>query len=206
MQRRIGLTGGIASGKSSVGRLLEQHGWPVLDADRYARDALAAGSPATRSVLAHFGDTVRARDAVATVDRAALGRIVFSDPKQRRWLEQLLHPLVSQRLQQALAAMSLQPVVVLMVPLLFEAGLTDLCQEVWVVDCSEQQQLQRLMRRDGLRENDAKMRLKAQWPLAEKCRLADRVIDNRGDQQLLEQQIKWLLTDKANGNPAPDQD
>ena len=90
-QRRIGLTGGIASGKSSVGHWLAQQGLPVLDADQFAREALAPGRPATNSVMQRYGSTVQAEEG-PTVDRAALGRIVFQDPAERRWLEQLVHP------------------------------------------------------------------------------------------------------------------
>ena len=96
-QRRIGLTGGIASGKSSVGRLLaDRHQLPVLDADAYAREALAPGSSGARAVLQRYGAAVTADGDTATVDRRALGRLVFTDADERRWLEQLVHPLVAE--------------------------------------------------------------------------------------------------------------
>ena len=95
-QRRIGLTGGIATGKSSAARLLEQsHGLPVLDADRFARQALEPGEPATQAVLQRFGAQVVSSAGV--IDRRALGAIVFNNTDERRWLEQLVHPLVRQR-------------------------------------------------------------------------------------------------------------
>ena len=187
-QRRIGLTGGIASGKSSVGGLLAARGLPVLDADRYARDALAPGQPATRAVLARYGSKVQGEGEEA-LDRAALGRIVFADEKERRWLEALVHPLVRQRYERELAALADAPTVVLMVPLLFEAELEALCSEVWLVDCGEDQQLQRLMVRDGLGEEEARRRLAAQWPLARKRGLADVVIDNRGSPAQLSERL-----------------
>ena len=177
MQRRIGLTGGIASGKSSVGRLLEARGWPVLDADQYAREALAPNTAAAKAVAEHFGAAVG--DASA-LDRSALGRIVFNDADARSWLEGLIHPLVRERFQQELERHSQAPVVVLMIPLLFETGLEALCSEVWLVDCEPHQQLERLMLRNGLNAADAQARLAAQWPLSRKRPLADRVIDNRG--------------------------
>jgi len=182
-QRRIGLTGGIASGKSSVGRLLAARGLPVLDADVYAREALAPGSPGAQAVLARYG----------TLDRAALGRIVFADGAERRWLEQLVHPLVRARFATELERLEAEPVVVLMIPLLFEAGLEALCSEVWLVDCEESQQLARLMARNGFNEADARARLTAQWPLARKRGLADVVIDNRGGPQQLEQAVERAL-------------
>ena len=136
MQRRIGLTGGIASGKSSVGRLLEARGWPVLDADRFARDALAPNTPASEAVVERFGDAV---GTAAHLNRKALGRIVFNDSVERRWLEALIHPVVRDRFEQELERHSHEPVVVLMIPLLFEAGLESLCSEIWLVNCSPEQ-------------------------------------------------------------------
>ena len=193
MQRRIGLTGGIASGKSRVGRLLEAHGWPVLDADSYAREALAAGSDATLEVLKRWGDAVRAPNEPLGLNRAALGRIVFSEIEARRWLEQLVHPVVRRRFEQELRGLSEAPCIVLMIPLLFEAGQTDLCSEVWLVDCEEEQQLERLMQRDELSEQEARLRIKAQWPLSRKRPLADRIIDNRGPDTALNETVKALL-------------
>ncbi|AII46402.1 hypothetical protein KR49_08080 [Synechococcus sp. KORDI-49] len=187
MQRRIGLTGGIASGKSTVGRWLEALGWPVLDADHFARDAIGPGQPQTLAVLERYGEVV-AIDGCA-INRAALGRIVFRDASERAWLEQLIHPVVRERFDQALDALEDEPVVVLMIPLLFEAGLTGLCSEIWLVDCDEQQQLARMMQRDGLDAVQARARLGAQWPLARKRPLADRLIDNRGTKEELEDQL-----------------
>jgi dephospho-CoA kinase len=183
-QRRIGLTGGIASGKSSAGRLLaDRHGLPVLDADAYAREALAPGSAAAEAVQERYG----------TLDRRALGRIVFADAAERQWLEQLVHPLVRARFEAELQRLAEAPVVVLMVPLLFEAGLDGLCSEVWLVDCDEAQQLQRLMDRDQAGEEDARNRIAAQWPLARKRPLADRLIDNRGTHEQLEVAVGQAL-------------
>ncbi len=192
-QRRIGLTGGIATGKSTVGQLLAgRFGLPVLDADLYARGALAPASPGALAVLDRYGAPVAAR-AGGSIDRAALGRIVFADPQERRWLEQLVHPLVRQRFEAELQRLAPEPVVVLMVPLLFEAGLESLCSEVWLVTCRAETQLQRLLRRDGLLEQEALARIAAQWPLDRKQALADRLISNDGDGEALEQQLAAAL-------------
>ena len=197
-QRRIGLTGGIATGKSRVGQLLAEAGLPVLDADAYAREALAAGSAAARAVLARHGESVREKRADKAggadgLDRAALGRIVFADAAERAWLEQLVHPLVRERFEAELQRLAAEPAVVLMIPLLFEAGLEALCSEVWLVDCDDSQQLQRLMARDALSEADARARIAAQWPLARKRPLADRLIDNRGPAEALAAQVAAAL-------------
>jgi dephospho-CoA kinase len=190
--RRIGLTGGIASGKSSVGRLLAARGLPLLDADVYAREALAPGSPGAGAVLERYGDGVRAPG--GEIDRAALGQIVFGDGAERRWLEQLLHPVVRACFETKLQELAAEPVVVLVVPLLFEAGLETLCSEVWLVDCDETQQLQRLMARDGLGEADARARIAAQWPLARKRELADVVLNNRGEPEQQAAEVEQALS------------
>ncbi|MGB7564238.1 MAG: dephospho-CoA kinase [Prochlorococcaceae cyanobacterium] len=192
-QRRIGLTGGIASGKSSVGRLLaERWGLPVLDADSYAREALAPGSPGAQAVAQRYGTSVAGGEP-PQVDRVALGRIVFADAAERRWLEELVHPIVRGRFDQELARRSAEPTVVLMVPLLFEAGLEGLCSETWIVDCDQEQQEQRLLQRDDLDQQQACRRIAAQWPLASKRKLADVVIDNRGAPEALEVQVERAL-------------
>ena len=206
-QRRIGLTGGIATGKSSVGHWLAAvAGLPVLDADHYAREALAAGSPGAQAVLERYGAAVLTNPGAApgagegsgVLDRSALGRIVFHDPAERLWLEQLVHPQVRARFDQELAALAGAPVLVLMVPLLFEAGLTGLCSEVWLVDCDEDQQLQRLIARDHCSEAEARARIAAQWPLARKRPLADALISNRGEAGQWIGTLQELL---ANGSP-----
>ena len=191
-QRRIGLTGGIASGKSSVGRWLAQQGLPVFDADQYARDALAPGCQATNTVLQRYGATVHAEGGAA-IDRAALGRIVFQDPAERQWLEQLIHPIVRARFDQALTLHAKAPAVVLMIPLLFEAGLESLCSEIWLVDCDASQQLERLIARDGLSPEAAQARIAAQWPLSQKRDLADHMISNRGQPGAWQAQAMDLL-------------
>ncbi|MFZ0406884.1 MAG: dephospho-CoA kinase [Cyanobium sp.] len=208
-QRRIGLTGGIASGKSTVGQLLSSHfGLPVLDADLYARQALAAGTDASAAVLARYGPALRAGadSAVAgealpaaapAIDRAALGRIVFADAAERQWLERLIHPLVRQRFSAELARLGEAPAVVLMIPLLFEAGLQELCSEVWLVSCDEATQRRRLMARDGLSAEAAGQRLAAQWPLERKRALADVVIANDGSRDDLRAEVRRALATRA---------
>jgi dephospho-CoA kinase len=204
-QRRIGLTGGIATGKSTVARMLrERFALPVLDADAYAREALAPGSAGAKAVLARYGEAIVLKPAVIAhppptqesdviIDRAALGRIVFNDPAERRWLEDQVHPLVRQRFSEELERLAKAPVVVLMIPLLFEAGLESLCTEIWVVSCEAAEQRRRLMERDHLTPAEADARMEAQWPLVRKRQLADRVIDNSLDHQHLIAQITAIL-------------
>jgi dephospho-CoA kinase len=149
-------------------------------------------------VLARYAARV-AGETEGSLDRGALGRIVFADEAERRWLEALVHPLVRERFERELAALAAAPVVVLMIPLLFEAGLEGLCSEVWLVDCEEEQQRRRLMERDGLGEEGARARLAAQWPLARKRALADLVIDNRGQPGQLAAQVPGTAGDPGTG-------
>ena len=185
-QRRIGLTGGIASGKSSVGKLLqEKYGLLVLDADRYARQALAPGTTAHNNVLTRYG--------LKELDRKALGEIVFNNPNERLWLEQLVHPVVKQMMDREIIKLSDAKAIVLMIPLLFEAGLESRCTEIWLVDCDEKQQLERLIARDNCTNQQALARINAQWPLARKRLLADRLINNRGSSAELENHVALAL-------------
>lgn len=199
---RIGLTGGIATGKSSVARcLIERHGVPVLDADRFARDALAPGTAASGEVLHRYGAAIAlpaGPGAPAAIDRAALARIVFADAGERQWLEQRVHPLVREAFADALERLSAAPVVVLMIPLLFEAGLDRLCEEIWVVDCGgEAEQIQRLRSRNPMSLEDARARVTAQWPMAAKIARADVVIDNSGSPEALADQVALALARSA---------
>ena len=200
-QRRIGLTGGIASGKSTVGSHLAELGLPVLDADIYAHEVLAPGSPGSEIVWQRYGPTIAepinpaqgATEQARSINRITLGQIVFNDPEERQWLEQLIHPLVRRRFETELARLRQEPRVVLMIPLLFEAGLEGLCSEIWVVNCEEEQQIDRLMARDGLSLQEAAQRIRAQWPLRKKCQHADRIIDNCRNPEAFKDVLETLI-------------
>lgn len=184
-----------------MGHFLTELGLPVLDADVYARDALAPGSTGSEIVLARYGPGIEEEDRVTqagsdrlrSINRQALGQIVFNDSEERQWLEHLIHPLVRKRFNDELIHHQRSNAVVLVIPLLFEAGLTELCSEIWVVDCSPDQQLARLQQRDGLDEASAKARIQAQWPLSDKCQKADLVLNNRGEAQRWQEQIRIEL-------------
>ena len=191
-QRRIGLTGGIASGKSSVAALLEKRGCPVLDADCYAREALAQGTSASEAVVARYGERIK-KDGTSDIDRAGLAAIVFNDPNERSWLEELIHPIVQQRFDEVLRSLPEAPIVILMIPLLFEAGLEAWCSEIWVVRCTALQQRERLMARNNCTEAEATQRIAAQWPIDIKVQRADSVINNSGQIDDLHDQLDALL-------------
>lgn len=192
MQRKIGLTGGIATGKSTVAaHLATHHHLPVLDADLYARQAVAVGSPVLAAIEQRFGAGILRAD--GSLDRGRLGEIVFRDRTQRRWLEGQIHPVVRRCFDEALAELQAAPIVVLMIPLLFEAGLTGLVSEIWVVACEPEQQRSRLIERDRLTPDQAEQRIQSQMPLGDKVAAADVVIQNLGSMADLQSQINRAL-------------
>jgi dephospho-CoA kinase len=192
LQRTIGLTGGIATGKTTVSSYLATHSCKVLDADLYAREAVEPGSVGLLAIAQRYGpDLVRAD---GTLDRPKLGQIIFQDKFEKQWLEALIHPFVRDRLESARDALSQAPILVMAIPLLFEAQMTDLVSEIWVVTCPEAEQLRRLMERDGLTQSQAQARIDSQWSLAEKRDRADVVIDNSSDLRDLYSQVDAALS------------
>lgn len=183
---RIGLTGNIASGKSTVARYWAERGAPIIDADVLARRAVEPGSPGLRRVVEAFGPEVLTED--GAMDRAAVRRIVFRDPAARARLEAIIHPEVGRlrdeeeaRLQEAG-----ERIVVHDIPLLFEVGIEDRFDAVVLVDAPEHQRLERLVRDRGLDEAEARRMIEAQMPAEAKRARADYVIDNDGSLERLE--------------------
>jgi dephospho-CoA kinase len=164
----------------------------VLDADVYAREALATDTSASKAVVARYGKRVQ-KDGTSDIDRAGLATIVFNDPNERSWLEQLVHPIVQRRFDDALRSLPDAPIVILMIPLLFEAGLEKWCSEIWVVRCTALQQRERLMARNNCTEAEATQRIAAQWPIDIKVQRADSVINNSGRIDDLHDQLDALL-------------
>lgn len=165
----IGLTGGIASGKSTAAEALRRMGVQVIDADAISRALTAPDGAAAPLVLERFG----------TLDRKTLARLIFSDAQARQALNDIVHPMVARQMQAELAA-STAEIIVLDVPLLFEAGLEGMADEVWVVHVPNEEQLRRVMARDGISEADARARVDSQMPTDEKMRRADVAIDTTG--------------------------
>lgn len=176
----IGLTGGIATGKSSVALFFSERGIPVIDADQLARDAVLPGSPALEQIISLFGREVLTEDGV--LDRKRLAAVIFSDPVKRRTLEDIIHPeirkLAEERIAQAASAGHQR--LIYMAPLLIEAGVTDRVDDIWVVTVRPEVQLERLMRRDGITREQAERMVGSQMPLFEKERHGSVVIDNSG--------------------------
>ncbi|WP_446387143.1 dephospho-CoA kinase [Coleofasciculus sp. B1-GNL1-01] len=191
LKRIIGLTGGIGTGKTTVSNYLaDTYQLPILDADIYARDAVQPGSPVLNRIITRYGSDVQLAD--GTLNRKRLGEIVFPNPKERQWLEQQIHPYVRDRIESQLNT-SESPTVVVVIPLLFEANMTDLVTEIWVVSCPQDQQIQRIQERDRLSVEQAQSRLDSQLPLAEKVARADVVLDNSSTHDSLLQQVDRAL-------------
>ena len=178
--RIIGLTGGIASGKSTVARMMEKLGAAVIDADQLSRDAVVPGMPAHAAIEAEFGPSVLNPD--GTINRAALGSKVFADPDARRKLEGITHPAIARLAEERLNMLRSNgvAVAVYMAPLLIEAGVAGRVDEIWVVYLDRETQLARLMRRDGIGMEEALLRIDSQMPMDEKRGYGKVVIDNSG--------------------------
>ncbi len=203
----VGVSGGVATGKSSVSRALAALAVPVVDADAVARDVVAPGTPLLARVLAAFPHDARTLPD-GSLDRRALGAAVFADAGKRRRLNALLHPAIARELVSRLRAAfaSGAHVVALDAPLLYESrSLLRLCDATCVVACSPDTQLARLRARDpDLSEEDARRRIAAQLPLADKVRQATYVVDNNGSEEEMMQQVRALVTQwrAAAGTPA----
>ncbi|WP_069172340.1 dephospho-CoA kinase [Streptomyces griseus] len=185
---KVGLTGGIGAGKSEVSRLLAGYGAVVVDADRIAREVVEPGTPGLASVVETFGPGVLAAD--GTLDRPALGAIVFADPDRLAALNAIVHPLVAARSAEQERAAGPDAVVVHDVPLLTENALAPLYDVVVVVDAAPETQLDRLVRLRGMTPSDARARMTAQAAREQRLAVADLVIDNDGPLEELEPQVR----------------
>lgn len=177
----VGLTGGIATGKSTVAAIFEEAGARWIDADLIAREAVRKDTPAYRDILAHFGPKVLQPD--GEIDRKRLGAIIFKNPTEQRALERIVHPEVRKEINRGIAEIRQQTpsaLVIVDIPLLFEAGMRQGLDAVIVVYAPEHLQLERLMARDGLTRPEALARIRAQMPIESKKALATQVIDNSG--------------------------
>ncbi len=184
--RTIGLTGGIGAGKSTVARLLAEHGAVVIDADAIARDVLAPGTPGLAAVAREFGQGLLRTD--GSLDRPALGRLVFADAASRQRLEHITHPLIGEQTQLLMAAAGPDAVSVHDVPLLVEKGMAPHYEAVIVVEAPDELRLTRLEAR-GLPRDEAVSRMRAQVTAKQRAAVASHVIDNSGDEEALRRRV-----------------
>lgn len=178
----IGLTGGIATGKSTVTGLIESRGYKVIDADRISHELTQLAQPGYVQILSHFGNDIL--DASLRIDRKKLGQIIFSSSDQKKVLESILHPLIQERVQELKEEYEAHGASVLFydVPLLFENDLVAQFDSVLMVWCQEDIQLERLMKRNNLTQQEAQARMRAQMPMTEKIKKATYCIDNSGSE------------------------
>ena len=194
-QRRIGITGGIASGKTLIGDFLFQtRKWPILDADLYAHEALKPESQISKKVLLRYGDQIIQRSTKnhQIINRKALAQIIFQDNVEKSWLEEIIHPFVNNRIEEELEKFQANSVIVLIIPLLFEKDYTKICSEILYIDCSRLKQLERLQARDKLSIEEANQRIDAQWENSYKKQFADLIINNSQDDQSWKEQLNKL--------------
>lgn len=198
MTKLIGLTGGIATGKSTVSTLLRLSGYPVIDADQLVRQLQTAHSKGLERLTAVFGSGILNAD--QTLNRQALGSLVFSDQTKLAKLNMVMQPLIRDEIWRQVKNYQKQqiPYVILDAPLLFEENYADECDLVVVVATDHQIQVQRLMKRNGYSQAEAEQRIDSQMPLAEKKRLADIVIDNNGSKEELKCQVAGLIDQMHN--------
>ena len=186
---RVGLTGGIACGKTTVADLFAALGAHIIDTDELARDVVEPGEPALESVIEHFGSSILNDD--GRLNRRALRRLVFSDPEKRHLLEQILHPSIRQRMIES-SAIVRGPYQVLVIPLLVESHSDGHVDRVLVVDCDEEVQIRRLMNRDHESRENAEEMMATQISRQDRLDHADDIIDGESSLEALQQRVKQL--------------
>lgn len=191
----IGLTGNIATGKSTVLAYLRQKGAYTIDADKLAHQAMQPGGSAYPAIVDAFGSGIITND--GTIDRAALGRIVFADPAALQQLEEIVHPAVFVLAQNELAQTNASVIVVEAIKLLESKRLLTLCKEVWVVTADREVQMRRLVQERGMSEVEARQRIAAQSPQTQKVKQATRVIVNNGSAHTLHTQLDAIWNELA---------
>ncbi|MEZ8186679.1 dephospho-CoA kinase [Shewanella sp. 5S214] len=182
----VGLTGGIASGKTTVANLFAQYDIDLVDADVIAREVVSIGSDGLNAIKQHFGQGILLAD--NSLDRAALRAQVFNNPEQRLWLNNLLHPMIRQRMLDQVQA-STSAYVIMVVPLLFENHLDSLVDTTLVVDIAPELQVSRTMQRDGVSKEQVEHILASQMTREQRLALADNIIDNQGEHEQLRSQV-----------------
>ena len=192
-QRRIGLTGGIASGKTTITNYIRKHkNIPILDADNLSRELIKPNTYGYKKILEYFGNQIidNNNNLEKAINRTLLRKIIFNNSESKEWVEKLLHPLIKERMIEECSRYANNQTILLVIPLLFEAKFEDICTEIWLVKCPSKLQKKRLIKRDKISEKEAYEIINFQLSFEEKRKLSDIILDNSDDQN------KWINTIK----------
>jgi len=190
-QRRIGLTGGIASGKTTITNFIRKHkNIPILDADNLSRELIKPNTYGYKKILDYFGNKIieNKHNSEKEINRKLLRNIIFKHSESKEWIEKLLHPLIKEKMIEECIRYRNTQTLVFVIPLLFEAKFEDICTEIWLVKCPRGTQKKRLMRRDKISEKEAYDYINLQLSFEEKRKFSDIILDNSDDQN------KWIKT------------
>ena len=195
-QRRIGLTGGIASGKSTITNYIREHkNIPILDADNFSRELTKPNTYGYKQIIEYFGNQIidNKNNSEKAINRILLKKIIFQHAESKAWIEKLLHPLIKEKMIEECSQYKNNQTIVLVIPLLFEAKFEDLCTEIWLVKCPKEIQKKRLIKRDKISENESLEIINLQLSFEEKRKLSDVILDNSDDQNKWVNKIKELI-------------
>jgi len=195
-QRRIVLTGGIASGKTTITNYIRKHkNIPRLDADHFSRELIKPYTYGYKKILDYFGNKIidNKNNSEKLINRKLLRNIIFKDSESKEWIEKLLHPLIKEKMIEKCSQYKNNETIVLVIPLLFEAKFEDICTEIWLVKCPKELQKKRLIKRDKISEKEAYESINLQLSFEEKRRFSDIILDNSDDQNKWINKIKELL-------------
>ena len=192
-QRRIGLKGGIASGKTTITNYIRKHkDIPILDADHFSRELIKPNTYGYKKILDYFGNKIidNKNNSEGAINRKLLRNIIFKNSESKEWIEKLLHPLIKEKMIEECSKYKNNQTIVLVIPLLFEAKFEDICTEIWLVKCPKELQKKRLITRDKISEKEAYKSINLQLSFEEKRKFSDIILDNSDDQN------KWINTIK----------
>ena len=192
-QRRIGITGGIATGKSTITNYIRKHkNIPILDADDLSRELTRPNTYGYKKILEYFGNEIldSKKNSEKAINRKLLRNIIFRNAESKEWIEKLLHPLIKEKMIEECSQYENNQTIVLIIPLLFEANFEDICTEIWLVKCPSELQKKRLIARDKISEKEACKIINFQFSFDEKRKLSNIILDNSDDQN------KWINTIK----------
>ena len=194
-QRRIGLTGGIASGKSTITEYIKTYKKiPILDADNFSKELTKPNTFGYKKITEYFGNQIINKNSEEkTINRKFLRSIIFKDEKSREWIQNLLHPLIKEKMIYESDKYKNNRVILLVIPLLFEAKYEDICTEIWLVKCKQEEQIKRLVKRDKISEEEAYSIIKLQFNFKTKTKFSDVILDNSDTKHKWKNQIKELI-------------